>query len=89
MKSLSPNTIKAYKAAIARPVRLAWGIDITDPFFTELVKAFGNLRPSAPLRPILRSLDKILIHISSDNFCMIGNVENALMKCLFLLALVT
>ena len=88
-KRLAPSTISTYKAAIARPVFLGWNIDVTDNFFSELIKAFANIRPAVPYRPVRWSLDPVLNLLSEPEFCNFHIIENHLSKCIFLLALAT
>ena len=72
-KRLAPNTISAYKAAIIRSVFLGWNINVTDHFFSELIKAFANIRPAVPYRPVCWSLDPVLNLLSEPEFCYFNN----------------
>ena len=87
-KKLAPKTIQSYKVGFTRPLR-AWGINTSDEIFTDLIRAFGNLRPAEPYRPITWSLDKVLIMLSEVEYSSAGNLEWILSKALFLLSLAT
>ena len=87
-KKLAPKTIQSYKVGLTRPLR-AWGINTSDEIFSDLIRAFGNLRPAEPYRPITWSLDKVLIMLSEVEYSSAGNLEWILSKALFLLSLAT
>ena len=47
-KLFSPNTIKAYKAALREPLRLFFDLDLVDDVFYKVIRSFSLMRPAPP-----------------------------------------
>ena len=45
-RNFSPNTIKSYKAALRDPIRLAFGLDLQDDIFHEVVRSYSLETPT-------------------------------------------
>ena len=88
-KGLAPNTVTSYKSALARPLKLAFDIDVSDPPFPDFIKAIFNLRPNKPASPIKWSLDRVLSFALSPRFQVDVSIKDQLVVCLFLTALAT
>ena len=88
-KNLAPATVSAYKSALVRPLRLAFGVDVTQAPFPDFLRALYNIRPSKPLKRFSWSLDKVLDLALSARFQSSPSVEDSLMLTVFLLALAT
>ena len=89
VKKLAPATISAYKSALVRPLRLAFGIDVTLAPFPEFVRALFNIRPNKPVAKLSWSLDRALDLALSPRFQCEPQLEDSLMLSLFLLSLAT
>ena len=81
--------MSAYKSALVRPLRLAFGVDVTKPPFPEFIRALFNIRPSKPTTKLSWSLDKVLDFALSPRFQSNPSLENSLMLTAFLLSLAT
>ena len=88
-RKLAPATVSAYKSALVRPLRLAFGVDVTLPPFNDFIRALYNIRPSRPPGKVSWSLEKVLSLALSDRFQNNPSVEDSLMLCVFLMCLAT
>ena len=59
-KNLSPKTVAQYRTALAKPLRLFFGIDLIVPAMADLLKSMGLQRPSIPVSAPSWSLNKVL-----------------------------
>ena len=89
MKKLAPATVTTYKAALARPLKLAFNVDVSDAPFGDFVKGLYNIRPSKPLGNIQWSLDRALSLLLSNRFQQNPSVIDSFYMSVFLLALAT
>ena len=87
-KRLVPQTIASYKTALASPLLLGWGINVSD-FSKGTLKAFSLQHPAVPVRPVPWSLDKVLGVLEEPEYCTVLNIDMVLSICLFLLSLAT
>ena len=88
-KQFVSATVATYKAAIGRPILLAFNLDVSSQLFSDLLIGLQNSRPSAPYRPILWSLDKVLAYLESPEFNDNPSVSMLLLKTVFLVAIAT
>lgn len=88
VRRLSPRTIISYRASLALPLRVAFGIDVSDPEFSLLAKAQFNIRPPVPKRIPEWSLSTALSQLKVPPFSVLPlSEENSLLKTLFLVCL--
>ena len=59
-KNLSPKTVAQYRTALAKPLRLYFGIDLIVPAIADLLKSMCLQRPSIPVSAPSWSLNKVL-----------------------------
>ena len=88
-KGLALRTITSYKSVLARPLRLAFGIDVSIPVYVDFLKAFANNRPAKPFPPIRWSLDRALSLALSSRFQVSPSLKDRTLFTIFLLALAT
>ena len=88
-RKLSPATISAYKAALARPLKYIFKIDVSVSPFQDFMKGLFNIRPVRPYKNPNWSLDKVLSLALSSRFQDDPVLEDRLMLTLFLVALAT
>ena len=86
---LSPATISAYRSALAKLLRLIFGIDISQQPSGDFRRALFNIRPSRPSFKIHGSLNRVLKLALFRRFQSSPTVENLHMLTLFLIALAT
>ncbi len=78
-----PNTVASYRAALAEPLQLAFGVDVTSAPFRKLSRALFHLRPAhSPPEPSW-SLDRVLSFLSSPRFVVAPSVQDCFSKALF------
>ena len=87
-KRLAPQSIASYKTALASPLSLGWGIDVSDDLFKGTLKAFSLRRPAPPARSIDWSLDKVLELLEQPEW-NVSSIDICLSRCIFLLSLAT
>ena len=88
-KNLAPTTVATYKEALAKPLRLIFGTDVSINSFHDFIKALHNIRPAAPMTKVSWSLDKVLCFAISEQFSAEKSLLNSLYITAFLLALAT
>ena len=88
-KCLAPATIATYKAALGKPLRIAFGIDVSGPPFIDFIRGLHNLKPSSPVKRIRWSLDRVLDLCLSKTFVHNPSILNSLYVSAFLLSLAT
>ena len=86
-KGLAPATLSSYRSALAKPLLLVFGIDVSRHPFVDLIRAYFNIKPSVPSRKFSWSLDKVLGFILSKSLFNSSLVADSLMCSAFLLAL--
>ena len=88
-KNLSPNTVATYKAALGKPLKMAFGIDVGGSPFPEFIKALHNIKPSVPVTRIMWSIDKVLNLALMDEYMVNPSIVNSLSVTAFSLSLAT
>ena len=86
-KNLAPATLSSYRSALAKPLLLAFNVNVTSQPFIDMIRACFNLRPSLPARRFSWSLDRVLDFILTYSYHNSSVVEYSLMCSSFLLVL--
>ena len=87
VRNLLPSTIKIYRSALAKPLKVGLNLDIGTPEATELIKAMLLQRPIPPPSAPAWNLHKVLIAINNMEWNL--HVTQALQRAAFLLLLAT
>lgn len=82
-----PNTVISHLAALAEPLQLAFGVDVTLAPFHKLSHAFFHLWPAHALPAPSWSLDRVLAFLSPPRFVKAPSVQDCFLNYSFLLAL--
>ena len=85
-KKLSVATIRSQKSSLRDPIRLAFGIDLSDDIFGRILRSFSLSRPAPRSQTISWSLDNVLHHLSTID-TMSCSYADLLDKTIFLIAL--
>lgn len=89
-KNFASQTIAAYKSALALPLKEAFGLDLSDPHFTLLLKSLFLERPPKRSPELRWNLTKVLQFLRQPRFKPSAASEGDLLhKCLLLTALAT
>ena len=88
-KSFAASTISTYRSAIAEPVMLGFGIDLSNELSTKLMRGFQNLKPTKPIQGITWSLDSVLTLLRSEAYNKTDCISKCTLKTVFLITLAT
>ena len=88
-KKFSPATVITYKTALSKPLKWAFGIDVSTQIFSDFYRALQNLRPATRVAAPEWKLDEVLLRLCSQEFTKKPSLVKVTMKLLFLLTLAT
>ena len=86
-KNLAPATLSSYSLALAKPLLLAFNVNVASQPFIDMIRACFNFRPSLSARRFSWSLDRVLYFIITHSYHNLSVVEYSLMCSSFLLVL--